>query len=91
MSSGYVACRGCGASFAPGQEDSYVQHVQQRCELVDGAGNPRRATCRHCGRDIQPGFVDDSDTPGWVHAEDDEAICDPRREDGRHAEPSASR
>jgi hypothetical protein len=89
MSAGaFMVCRGCGTTFCPGQEDSYVEHVQ-RCEFVDGAGNPRIATCRHCRRPIQPGLLDEVSEVGWVHAVDDEAPCEPGDAASPHAEPAA--
>jgi hypothetical protein len=32
-------CRGCGAGYEQGAADLIVDHVE-RCDLVDGAGNP---------------------------------------------------
>jgi hypothetical protein len=83
---GFIVCRGCGTTLRPGEEDGYVEHVQ-RCEFVDGAGNPRIATCRRCGRPIQPGLVDGVSKVGWVHADDDEAPCEPEDAASPYAEP----
>jgi hypothetical protein len=85
----FMVCRGCGTTFGPGNEDGYVEHVLQRCEFVDGAGNPRIAACRHCGRPIQPGLVDGVGKVGWVHADDDEAPCEPADAASPLAEPTA--
>jgi hypothetical protein len=86
----WMICQGCGASFRPGEEDLYVEHVQMVCEFVDGAGNPRTATCRHCGPGDRARFVDGSDIHGWVHAEDDEVPCRPEDPDSPQAEPEAT-
>ncbi len=42
--------------------------------------------CRNCGRETLEGFVDYSDTPGLVHADNDEALCDLDNEDSTQAE-----
>jgi ribosomal protein L24E len=79
---GYQICQGCGTSYPPGQEDLYVRHVE-RCEFVDGAGNPRTATCLRCGRQIEPDH--DADPVAWVHSDDDEPLCRPDDADSPHA------
>jgi hypothetical protein len=37
-----LACQGCGAVFSEDEGELYVDHVRD-CDLVDGAGNPRRS------------------------------------------------
>lgn len=43
--------------------------------------------CHHDEREIEWGFVDYSDTPGWVHVDDDEALCDIDDPKSTQAEP----
>lgn len=42
--------------------------------------------CANCDKEIEQGFVDYSDTPGLVHSESGEALCDPSQEDSPDAE-----
>lgn len=50
-------------------------------------GGMTNTTCDNCDRVIEMGFVDYSDTPGYVHVHNDEALCDPEAEDSPDATP----
>jgi hypothetical protein len=83
----YADERQATASQPPGVFGAPIQAEQWAGAIADHYRRHATANCRYCRRRLAWGFVDYSDTPGWVHRDTDEALCRPDDPDSPQAEP----